>query len=270
MRSPAVALMALLIVGGAAAQEKRLSDVAADIALRPPSEQAVFVDLTPAPGATSSPRGLVELADEYRQNLEAVADLMAEVGDDDTRFYAADWRDQMLEASIRLDTAGYSVAASRAPERYAEAYDGLIEASQECARATRGIRESIELDQPRYGPATRTLGECRRNASRSVGEVHRIRRAELHESQPAFDDPLTGAVGIADLCRARSGEDNPTFVACVAAQEGARSAIAGRFSFSVLLDEATFNVIRNSCRLEWPTDFVGRDRCERLRIAEAD
>jgi hypothetical protein len=269
MRSPTVALLALLIAGGAAAQEKRLSDVAADIALRPPSEPAVFVDLSPAPGAISSPQTLVELADEYQQNLDAVSDLIVEMADDDTRFYAADWRDQMLEACIGLDTAGYSIAASRAPERYAEAYDGLIDASQDCARATRGVRESIELDQPLYGAAVRTFGECRTNVSRSVGEMHRIRRAELQESQPELEDPLAAAVGIVDLCRARSGADNPAFDACVAAQEEARRSIAGRFSFSVLLDESTFNVIRNSCRLEWPTDFVGRDRCERQRIAEA-
>jgi hypothetical protein len=28
-------------------------------------------------------------------------------------------------------------------------------------------------------------------------------------------------------------------------------------------------VIRNGCRLEWPNDLVGRDRCEQQRIADA-
>ena len=44
-------------------------------------------------------------------NLNAVSKLIVELGDDDAKLYAADWRDQMLEACIGLDTAGYSVAA---------------------------------------------------------------------------------------------------------------------------------------------------------------
>lgn len=268
MRGPAATLLALLLVGAVAAQEQRLSDVAADIRLRPPSQDALFVDLTPARGAASSSQDLVDLADEYAQDLDVVSRLLAEASSDD-RFYAADWRDQMLEAAVNLDTVGYSLAAALAPERFATVHDGLIDASEECGRATRGIREAIRLDQPRYGSAMRSLADCRPRVVRAVGEMHRIRRAELQESQPPLDEPLAAAVGIVELCSAGSGRSGSAFEECVATQEQARRALADRFSFSVLLDEATFNVIRNECRLEWPTDFAGRNRCEKQRIAEA-
>jgi hypothetical protein len=116
----------------------------------------------------------------------------------------------------------------------------------------------------------RSLSDCRPLVSRSVEEMRRIRRAELQEAQPAPDDTLAAALGIAELCDARTGRADLAFDACVARQEQARRAIADRFSFSVLLDEATFNVIRNECRLEWPSDFVGRDRCEQQRISHAN
>jgi hypothetical protein len=268
MRGSAVALLALLVVSGSAAQEQRLSDVAADIVLRPPSEQAVFVDLTPPVGATSSSQGLVELAEEYKQNLAVVVGLLAEAGEDD-RFFAADWRDRMLGACIELDGVGYSLAAVRPPERYSGTHGELVDASQQCARGTDTIREAMRLDQQSYGQAMRDLGECNTAVSRSVAEVHRIRRAELQESRAEFEDPLATASGVAELCSSRSGGDGAAFEGCMAAQERARQAIAGRFNFTVLLDEPIFNVIRNSCRLDWPHDFVGRDRCERQRIAEA-
>lgn len=268
MRGRAATLFALLLVGSAAGQEQRLSDVASDIRLRPPLEDAVFVDLAYGRAVTSSSQNLVELADDYSQNLEELATLLSEIGVDD-RFYAADWREQVLAACIDLDAVGYSLAAVQPPERLAAAYDDLIGASEECARGTQGIREAIRVDQPLYGGALRSMRDCSTEVSRSVGQMHRIRRAELQESQPAFDDPLAAAVGVTELCSARVGRAGPAFEECVAEQEDARRAIAGRFGFSVLLDEATFNVIRNSCRIEWPSDFVGRNRCERQRIAEA-
>ncbi len=269
MRGPVAALLVLLLVGPAAAQEKRLSDVAAAIRLRPPSGDALFVDLAPARGTASSSGDLVELAEEYAQRLAVVSTLLAEVGVDDT-FYATDWREQMMEACIDLDTVGYSLGAVGPPGRFTAALDGLVDASDQCSQATRGIREAIRLDQPQYGAAMRSLSDCRPLVSRSVEEMHRIRRAELQESPPALDDPLAAALGIAELCDARTGRADLSFDACVARQEQARRAIADRFSFSVLLDEATFNVIRNECRLEWPNDFVGRDRCEQQRIADTN
>jgi hypothetical protein len=33
------------------------------------------------------------------------------------------------------------------------------------------------------------------------------------------------------------------------------------------LDVASFNVIRNNCRFEWPDNLVTQDRCEQTRIA---
>ena len=268
MRGFGAASLALLLVGTVAAQEKRLSDVASDIQLRPPSEEAVFVDLASAGVGASSTRDLVELADEYSESLATVAGLLSEAGDDD-RFFAVDWREQIATACLDVDTLGSSLAVMRPPERLASAHEELIDASRDCDRATRGVREALRMDQPLYGSAMRLLSDCREVVSRSVETMHRIRRDELQELQPAYDDPLAAAVAIADLCRERAGGQGPRFDECVAGQEGARRAIADRFGFSVMLDDATFNVIRNSCRLEWPGDYVGRNRCELQRIAQS-
>jgi hypothetical protein len=268
MRRVVLALLAGALVGPAVAQETRLADVAKNIKLRPPSEEALFVDLTPGDRAVMDADSLVELTSALTEGTGLASSMLRDAGMDDT-FYSRDWRFRMLVLCEELEQIGYSLAATQPPTSYTVPYLQVMDGVRECERAVESLRESLEVDQPLFGPAIRHFDNGQDLAAQSLEKMVAIRALESVKSAPSADDALETPLIIADFCAARAASGSAAYEACVADQERARREIVERFNFTVLLDEPTFNRIRNGCRSEWPVDLVGRDRCERQRIAQA-
>jgi hypothetical protein len=271
MKAATVTMLAVLVVVPAAGQDK-LSDVAAEIKLQDPADGAVLVNLGPAP-VTDNQRpidaeALVELSEELAERTYAAADILDELGLDDT-FHTRSWQGRMLDACTTLESAVKSLAAFRPEPRYTEPYELVMEGADECQQAIEVIRNAISLDQPLYGPAVLHLAAAERPIAEAIERTRSIRRAEMAESPPPTDDVLSAQQAIAALCASRTGGNEPVYGECVANQQAAFDAITARHNFHANLDQPRFNTIRNHCRAEWPADYVSRDRCERLRIEAA-
>jgi hypothetical protein len=253
----------------AAGQEQRLSDVAGDMKLQPPSQTNLLVDLGSSDQDLTGPVALLELTEEFDESIRSASAVLEEARAYEP-FFDQDWRDRMIESLIDLGLAAYSVDVARPPTAYAEAYGLVVDGVVGCERAEAIIRTAIDQDLPIFGTAIASLADAGRTVSDGLGRMRRIRSVEVAESAPSVADPIETTLGIESLCSSRAAGDNQRYDECVVAQQAALRSLGARFGSTALhVDQPTFNAIRNSCRREWPVDMVGRDRCEQRRIAEA-
>ncbi len=268
------AILALLVVLAAAqaAAQDTLADVAGSITLRPPTEDAVLVDLAPEPGPEDTPviRGpaLLDVLDELLVLSSAAAAVLDEAAADDA-FFAPEWRERMLTTCAELLSSGRGLRLRTPDPRYAAAYDVASDGIDAAELAARVIEATVEQDQPLYGPAVRHLADAQALFGRALEQARRTRRGELAEADPVTEDPLALELGMASLCDHRAGGDERARSECLKGQRAALDALRARQALQFQIDQPAFNAARNGCRDEWPADLAARDRCERERMAAA-
>jgi hypothetical protein len=269
-RAPVVLLVVSVVV--LAAAQERLPEVAADIELRQPTEDAVLVD--PDPGPDSSQLAVIDgqelrlLTEELVELAVAVNELLGKAAPDDTFFEEA-WREQMLELCRQLQDAGRSLEVRHPSPRYSEAFVLVTDASAECNGAVEVIRASIAQNEQLYSRGFGHLGIALQRLDEGLVKIREVGRTELAESDPPAEDPMAAESAIAAGCGDRFAADTRAFDECVALQRTAYAAISSRYNSSGTVDQAGFNSIRNSCRSEFADDFVARNLCERDRIVAA-
>jgi hypothetical protein len=259
------------IVAAPAIAQQSLGDVAGSIKLKRPEGESVVIDQNSVGKARRQPRDtetdlLRDIVGDCLSETSALYDLIFETRDGES-FYRDPWRDRVEEVGSRLDDALDELDLVVAEGRYQEAYDVAGRGSDQAREALVIIRRAIAADQPVFSEA-RTLSrqavEQFREAQSALGAASRADSAE--EAAPLIN-PIEADRVMTAFCRGGHEEYSSGFDTCIADQRAAIDAMAGRSAPSVGLDAASFNVIRNNCRFEWPDNFVSQDRCERTRIA---
>ena len=133
------------------------------------------------------------------------------------------------------------------------------------------VRWAILRDQALLGGAYEHMTAGEREVRGALAELRIEAAQENAESSPPPMDVFTERLAAHGACREQVGAtgSGPAFDRCIERQEASLDAIRRRFSFTMGLDEPTFNAIRRWCRQEWSEDMVSRDRCERQRMAAA-
>jgi len=261
----------VVLVAPVAAQQS-LGDVAGSIKLKRPEGESVVIDRDSVAQSRRGPTGgtdsrlLRDIVGDCLTETTALHDL-AEETRDGTSFYRDPWRDRVEEVGSRLDGALDELDLVVVEGRYQEAYNLAGRGADQAREALVIIRRAIAGNQPVYSEA-RTLSreavDHFKDAQKALGAASRANAAE--EAAPSIN-PIEANRVMTAFCRGKYAEDSSDFESCIAEQRAAVDAMAGRSAPSVGLDAASFNVIRNNCRFEWPNNFVTQDRCEQRRIA---
>jgi len=249
--------------------QDRLSDAGKGLSLEhPEAEQLLLVE------GDSKPAGqLIDIAGEDAVQLGERALAFGKAAESvltETRrqhlFYDAGWRGRMLEACSDVENMQRSLHLVRPPERYAEAFAEVVDGMTRYSIGTGMMEWAISEDQPLYAGAFDQFNAARRGILAGVIEL-RLEHEREGAEQPALPmDRYTSNQGAAALCTTRYGEAKGAgYDNCMAQQMAALDTITRRFSFTVGLDEATFNTVRHACRREYPDDLVAMDRCETSR-----
>jgi hypothetical protein len=151
--------------------------------------------------------------------------------------------------------------------RYQEAYDLAGRGADQAREALVIIRRAIAGNQPIYSEARTLSREAVDHFKDAEAALGAASRADVAEESAPLINPIEANRVMTAFCRRNYAEDSSDFESCIAEQRAAIDEIAGRSAPGVGLDVASFNVIRNNCRFEWPDNFVGQNRCEQRRIA---
>lgn len=264
------ALAAVLVVPVSA--QERLGDVAGSIKLNRSGGDDVVISTQPSTMSRSSLDSQSEgsllkqvVEDGLAQSREFMA-LLEEVRTPGV-FTDLDWRSRVSEVSLRLDMVQQDLMGTRLSGSYEEA-GALAERGMGLAmESSTTVQDGIALNKLGIKEPVEQMEECERlleSASRSIGTVL---REEAWESAPAPMDPVSAAATIKNFCGGKFTEGSQQFGKCVTEQEAAYRSGLTRSPFSVGLEEAEFNTIRNHCRYEWPKDLLAQNRCESERMA---
>jgi hypothetical protein len=266
-----IGLAIVMVLAMPLAAQQSLGDVAGSIKLKRPEGESIVIDQNSVGKARSQPRGtetdlLRDVVGDCLTETSALYDLMVETRDGES-FYRDPWRDRVAEVGLRLDDALDDLGFVAVEGRYQEAYDLAGNGADQAREALVIIRRAIAGNQPVYSEArilSREAVDRFKDAQKALGAASRADGAE--ETAPLLN-PIEANRVMTAFCRGKYAEDSSDFESCITEQRAAIDAMAGRSAPSVGLDAASFNVIRNNCRFEWPNDFVTQDSCEQRRIA---
>jgi hypothetical protein len=253
--------------------EQRLPDIAGGIELqRPAGEQLVIVAEGPEDqGGRVAVTGsdLVGMTEQLLEQSRHAAEILQETRTS-LAFFDDGWRRRMLGALSDLDTTRTEFELCNPPDRYAEAVTRVTDGARDYQIAAGMLRWAISRDQARFSGAFEHLAAGDREVGAALAGLRVETLEQRYESDAPPPDPFAARQSAVRLCASRYGQGTGSgFDRCVAAQQASYDAITRRFSFTVGLDETSFNSIRNHCRDEWPDDLVSRDRCEQQRMAAA-
>lgn len=253
--------------------EQRLPDVASKIVLqRPAGEQLVVVESGPTePGRRVAVTGvdLVEMTEALLARSREAAGILQETRTS-LAFFDDGWRRRMLAVLSDIDTARIDLELCQPPDRYAEAVTRVTDGARQYQIAAGMLRWAIYRDQARFSGAFEHFEAGDREVGAALAGLRVETREQRYESEASSVDPFAASQAASRICGSWYGTAlRPEYDRCIAMQRASYEAITRRFSFTVGLDEPSFNSIRNHCRDEFPDDLVARDRCERQRMAAA-
>jgi hypothetical protein len=262
--------IAVVLAAPVAAQQS-LGEVAGSIKLKRPEGESIVIDQNSVGKARSQPRDtetdlLRDVVGDCLTESSALYDLMVETRDGES-FYRDPWRDRVEEVGSRLDGALDELDLVVVEGRYQEAYNLAGRGADQAREALVIIRRAIAGNQPVYSEArtlSREAADRFKDAESALGAASRANAAE--DAAPLIN-PIEADRVMTAFCRGKYAEDSSDFESCIAEQRAAIDAMAGRSAPSVGIDAASFNLIRNNCRFEWPNNFVTQDSCEQRRIA---
>jgi hypothetical protein len=266
-------LSAVAIAAPATAQQS-LGDVAGSIKLKGTGDNDVVIDQKSVgksrsvSSSLSDGQVLLESTKECAAAAQSLSDLLGETGSGEV-FYDDGWRARVEAAGGQWDQLDRVFEVVFAKDRYEASYDSAKRGATATTIGLGILRGAISADQPLFGEAKRQIAEGAELLESAERDLSAILRREEAESPPPPIDPIAADRSIDAVCSKSGAKESQGFDSCVAAQRAAMDAIIGRYAPGVRLDQATFNRIRNSCRYEWPDDFVSRNLCERQRIGRA-
>ena len=260
----------VVLVAPVAAQQS-LGDVAGSIKLKRPEGESVVIDQNTVGKARRQQVGtesdlLRDVVGDCLTETSALHDLIFETRDG-TSFYRDPWRDRFEEVGFQLDGALDELALISVDGRYQEAYDLAGRGADLVNDALVILRSAIAQDRPVFSESRTLSKEAIRYFEDAQTALGAASRADAAEEAAPLINPIEAGRVMAALCGGRYGEGSTGFDSCVAEQRAAVDAMTARSAPGVGLDAASFNVIRNNCRFEWPNSYVYQDRCERTRIA---
>ena len=270
----ALVWMSALIIAAPAAAQQSLGDVAGSIKLNRTGDNDVVIDQKSVgrsrsiSSSLSDGQALLEATKDCASAAQTLNDLLGETGSGEV-FYDDGWRARVEAAGGQWDQSNRVFEVIYAQDRYEAPYDAAESGATATTIGLGILRGAISADQPRFGEAKRQIAEGAELLESAERDLSAALRREEAESPPPPIDPIAADRSIDLVCRNSGAKGSQEFDSCVAAQQAAMNAITGRYAPNVRLDQAIFNRIRNSCRYEWPDDFVSRDLCERQRIGRA-
>lgn len=273
MQRTTAVVCALLAAASSIGAEERLSDIAGSIVLqRPEGERLVVVEPQPEPsGARVAVDGsdLVEMTEQLLARGRAAAAILQETRTS-LAFFDDGWRRRMLAAFGEIDTARIGLELCKPAPRYVESAARVLEGARQYQVAAGIVRWAMMRDQALFSGAFEHLSAGDHEVGSELARLRGEARKERSESESAPVDAFAASQSIATVCgsRDRSGGQG-AHDRCVSSQLASLESLQRRFSFTVGLDEASFNSIRHDCRNEWRNDLAGWDRCERQRMAAA-
>jgi len=265
-----VLLGAVGLAAPATAQE-RLGDVAGSIELKNKGDAEIVIDQRSvrrsrsASATLSDGEALLEATEECVAAAKTLNGLLGQTGSG-TVFYDDGWRARVESAGDRWEQARARFDAIDARGRYAAPYDTAQSGANATTIGLGILRAAISADKPNFSEAKRQIAEGVRLLESARWDVGVAVRAQRAEEPPPVIDPIAADRSINATCRKSYSESSEGFDTCIAAQKAAIDAINIRNAGAVRLDPAVFNTIRNSCRQEWPDDFVQRNQCEQRQI----
>ncbi len=263
----------LLLAALSVYAEQRLSDIAGRIVLqRPEGERLVVVEPQPRPAGTRvvvDGSGLVEMTEELLASGRAAAAVLQETRTS-LAFFDDGWRRRMLAAFGDIDTARIGLELCKPAPRYAESVARVLEGARQYQIAAGIVRWAMMRDQALFSDAFEHLEAADREVGSELARLRGEAREERSESGSAPVDASAAHRAIVSVCGSMRGSgEHDAHDRCVSSQLASLESLQRRFSFTVGLDEASFNSIRNHCRDEWRDDLAGWDRCERQRMTTA-
>jgi len=268
----AIGLTVTVALVAPATAQQSLGDVAGSIKLKRPEGESVVIDRDSIAQSRQRPAGgadsvlLSEIVGECLTEATALRDLVEETRDG-TSFYRDPWRDRVEAVGFRLDGALEDLRLIVVDGRFQEAYDLAGQGSDMVGDALVILRSAITDDRPVFSESKTLSREAVRHfksAQTAIGVASRVDAAE--QEAPSIN-PIEADRVMSALCGGQYGVGSSRVDSCFDGQRAALNAMAGRFPPDVGLDAASFNVIRNNCRFEWPNNYGDMDRCERTRMA---
>jgi len=266
-----IGLTATAVLVAPAAAQQNLGDVAGSIKLKRPEGETVVIDRAAVGRARRQRSGfqsdlLRDVVGDCLTETSALRDLIEETRDG-ASFDRGPWRDRVEEVGERLDGALDELELITPEGRYVEPYGMAIRGADLMRDALVILRSAIAEDRPVFSES-RTLSEEAvryfKDAKTALGAASRADSAE--EAAPLIN-PIEADRVMTAYCAGQYGGGSSGFDSCIAEQRAAVDAMAARTGPGSGLDVASFNVIRNNCRFEWPDNLVTQDRCEQTRIA---
>jgi hypothetical protein len=266
-----IALAIAVVTATPTTAQQSLGDVAGSIKLKRPEGESVVIDQSTVGKARRRPSGtetdlLRAVVADCLTESSALHDLIFETRDG-TSFNRDSWRERVAEVGLRLDGAVQELWLVAADGRYQEAYDLASHGADLARDALVILRSAIAESRPVFSESRTLLQEAVRYFKDAQTALGAASRAEAAEETQALINPIDAGRVMTELCRGRHAEGSSGFDSCIAEQRAALDAMAGRSGPGVGLEPASFNVIRNNCRFEWPNNYVSQDRCEQTRVA---
>jgi len=267
----AIGLAITVILVAPVAAQQSLGDVAGSIKLKRPEGESVVIDQNNVGKAGRQPRGtesdlLRDVVGDCLTESNALHDLIIEARDGSS-FYRDPWRDRVEGVGLRLDDAIAELRLIAVEGRSLEAYELAGRGADLIGDAIMILRSAIAMDRPLYSESRTLSKEAARYFKDAQTALGVASRADAAEQAAPLINPIEADQVTTALCGGQYGVGSSRVDSCYDEQRAAVDAMAGRSAPGVGLDAASFNVIRNNCQFEWPSNYVHMDRCERTRIA---
>lgn len=268
-----VGVLTIVVGAGVASGQQSLSEVAGSIKLKKPQGEQVVIDRASLGQSGSSRSAMMSTSDALLETTEAYAaaavtlvNLIEESGGS-MAFYDEGWRGRVSDAGEVMDQTDNDLRMIVGQGRY-EAADATADRGATAALAGLEIlRGAIAEDRPVFSEARRQLSEGIRLFESAQNAIRAAKREDAAEADPQPINPIAADQSIKTLCGRRFARESDGFDGCVDEQKAALDALNGRYASTVGLESTEFNIVRNKCQVEWPGDFVNRNRCELQRFA---
>jgi hypothetical protein len=270
MREWLVAGLIVLVGAQVSAQSQRLGDVADGIRLQTEGDVVINEQVVASPPARGTTGGI----DRARSELAACRDLGRQLLSTVRRslvrdlFYDADWREEVRSGSLELVGRVDRLDTVRVPRAATALWLEAITEAETYIELTDRMDRLLATDTPDYRPVLDGLERTNASLDRYLG---RLAGVERWMDRAASSAPPTGAE-VDEIVAARCGIHPPgstDFTVCADRQRRAAATLAARTKYSVEVEEAAFNAVRNRCAELHPADLVERERCERAQLASA-
>jgi hypothetical protein len=271
-RSASCIAVVVLMAAAPLAAQQSLGDVAGSIRLNHPSGEPIVIDHNTVKSAGRPTAVRTDVAffrgtvDDCLTETRALYGLVMEARGG-TSFYRDEWRSRVAEVGLRLDGAREGLAMVQTGGRYPEVYATAEQGSDAAGAALEIMRSAIADDRPVFSEATTLSMEAIRLFEDAQTAIGVASRADAVEATPGLINPIDADRDMTALCGGRYLESSSGFEGCVAEQRSALEALTARSAPAVGLAAVDFNMIRNSCRAEWPGNYVNQNQCEQRRIA---